>query len=128
MKNNKAFTLVELVAVIAILGMIITIASPAVYKSIVSNRKKVFIINAKNIVRQLEYDNIDFKTFTKIPLEDLDLKDISDKSIDIKKSVVYVLDDEIMLDLVGINEYKNFYLCNVSNTNEDFEVQNTPCK
>ena len=127
MENKKAFTLVELIAVIAILGMIMIIAVPKVYNSIVSNKKRTFIINAKNIVRQLEYDNLEFNTFTKIPLEDLGLKKISSKNIDLKNSVAYIVDDEIVLDLVGKSDYKDFYLCNLAYTNEDYIVQNTPC-
>jgi len=127
LKNKKAFTLVELIAVIAILGLIMIIAVPKVYNSISSNKKRTFIINAKNIVRQIEYDNIEFNSFTKIPLEDLNLKKISSKNIDLKNSVAYIVDDDIILDLVGKNDYKDFYLCNLGYTNEEFIVQDTPC-
>ena len=127
MKDKKGFTLIELLAVIVILGMIMIIAVPKVYNSIISNKKKTFIINAKNIVRQLEYDNLEFDTFTKIPLEDLNLKKIPRKNIDLKNSVAYIVDDEIVLDLVGKSDYKDFYLCNLAYTNEDYTVQNTPC-
>ena len=127
-KGKKGFTLVEVLAVITILGIILVIAVPKINNYIDSNKKNTFIINARNIVRQIEYDNIDFKTFTKTSLQELDIKKISRKNFDFNSSVAYIVDDEIVLDLVGNNEYKNFYLCGVSFENEDLQVQETPCE
>ena len=126
--NKKGFTLVELLAVIAILGIILVIAVPKINNYIDSNKKNTFIVNARNIIRQIEYDNIDFKTFSKIPLNDLDLKEFLNEDIDLGNSVVYSLDDKIYLDLAGTNQYKDLYLCGISNTNKKVDVQETPCE
>ena len=126
--NKKGFTLVELLAVIAILGIILVIAVPKINNYIDSNKKNTFIVNARNIIRQIEYDNIDFKTFSKIPLNDLDLKEFLNEDIDLGNSVVYSLDDKIYLDLAGTNQYKDLYLCGISNTNKNVDVQETPCE
>jgi len=49
---NKAFTLIELLAVIAILGIILLIAIPAVTNTISNAAKNVFISSAKEVVEQ----------------------------------------------------------------------------
>lgn len=126
--NKKGFTLVEVLAVITILGIILVIAVPKINNYIDSNKKNTFIVNARNIIRQIEYDNIDFKTFSKIPLNDLDLKEFLNEDIDLNSSVAYSLDDKIYLDLVGTNQYKDLYLCGISNTNKKVDVQETPCE
>lgn len=50
MKNNKGFTLVELLAVIVVLAIILVIAGTNVSKSIEDTRKKTKYIAAKEIV------------------------------------------------------------------------------
>ena len=42
-KNNKGFTLVELLAVIVILGLLMAIAIPSVTKYITQSRKKTLV-------------------------------------------------------------------------------------
>ena len=129
MKINKkyGFTLIELIAVIAILGMIMIIAIPKVTNRIKVNKKNTFIVNARNIIRQIEYENIQFTSFTKIPLKDLDLSEFMNNNLDADNSYAYIIDDKIYLDLKGTNQYKDFYLCNISNTKKDVQVQSTPC-
>lgn len=47
MKNNKGFTLIEILAVVIILSILLLISIPAVTKTITSSRKDSFIENAK---------------------------------------------------------------------------------
>ncbi len=56
MKNNKGFTLVELLAVIVIMGILMMVAIPAITRTIENSRKDTFIDIAKayaNAVRNL---------------------------------------------------------------------------
>ena len=56
MKNNKGFTLVELLAVIVIMGILMIVAIPAVTRTIENSRKDSFVDIAKsytNAVRTL---------------------------------------------------------------------------
>lgn len=50
MKNRKAFTLIELMAVVVILGMIMMIAIPNTLTMIDKNKKTAYIENAKTFV------------------------------------------------------------------------------
>jgi len=50
-RNKKGFTLVELLAVIAILGVILSIAVPAVSNRIQESKKKVFFANVSTTVK-----------------------------------------------------------------------------
>lgn len=54
MKNKKGFTLVELLAVIVILGIIMTIATTSVIKNINDSKEKAKYIAAKEIVEIAE--------------------------------------------------------------------------
>lgn len=62
MKNKKAFTLVELLAVIVIMGLLMAIAIPSITKYITQSRKKTYIANAqsyisatRNSINNMEY-------------------------------------------------------------------------
>ena len=69
--KKKGFTLVELLGVICVLAIILIVAVPKINNYIVSSKKQTFINNALNIVRQLEYDKMEFMTFKKEFIMDL---------------------------------------------------------
>ena len=46
-KNNKGFTLVELLAVIVIMGILMMVAIPAATKTIINSRKDIYLNDAK---------------------------------------------------------------------------------
>lgn len=55
MKDKKGFTLVELLAVIVILGVIITIAIPNVVSTLEKNKKETFLEDAEKMISSAEY-------------------------------------------------------------------------
>ena len=125
--KKRGFTLVELLAVIGILAVILILAVPKVNNYILSSKKETFINNALNVARQLEYDNMDFITFDRAYLKDFDLKKVNRNDIDVENSLVYVEDNEIYIDLVGIGSYEGFYACHVGSDSKNVVVQNTAC-
>lgn len=58
-KNQKAFTLIELLAVIVILGVIMVIAIPSVTQYITNSRKDAYVDTAKALIRAVSTASID---------------------------------------------------------------------
>ena len=80
-KNNKGFTLVELLAVIVILGLLMAIAIPSVTKYIIESRKKIvaasvhsYITAVMTEVNDGEYLFSDGSTVFAIPIECISLE------------------------------------------------------
>ena len=53
--NNKGFTLVELLAVIVVLGIVLTIAVPGVTKLINKSKKNSFESSAQGLIQSAKY-------------------------------------------------------------------------
>ena len=53
--NKKGFTLVELLAVIALIGILSLMAVPNVISSINNSRKNAFLLDAKRMISKAEY-------------------------------------------------------------------------
>lgn len=64
LKNNKGFTLIELIIVIAILGILAAIAIPRFSKVQMNSKKNADVVTAKNIAKavQTAYINGDITT------------------------------------------------------------------
>lgn len=93
--NNKGFTLIEVLAVVIILGVIMTIAVPNVLSMLDRNKKDTFIQHAKTMVNQAEYTmrkdtSIDYPERNGdaiiLTLEYLNTDDISESPYDTKYS------------------------------------------
>ena len=128
MFNKNGFTLVELIATIAILSIIIVIGTPKINDYIEKRKKDLFITNAVNIVRQLEYDNMDYKNFEYSLLSEFNIDKQYLNNFNLNESFVYVKNDEIYLSLVGKDKYEEMYLCDINFGEKNYVVQNTPCK
>jgi type IV pilus assembly protein PilA len=59
MKKKNAFTLVELLAVIAVLGLILIIAVPKITNTMENSKKKTLVLTAKSIARSAEEQYIE---------------------------------------------------------------------
>ena len=116
---KKGFTLVELLAVIAILAIILVIAVPRVQNTIEESKKSSFLSSAKAILRQVEYDKADSGTFTSTSLSTLDIK-ASETDYDLNNSRVYIQDDELYIDLIGIGKFSGYSVCNVDKSTKTY--------
>ena len=128
MKNKRGFTLIELLSVILLLAVIIVIAVPKVADYTTSKKKDSFLIMARGIMRQLEYDYIEDKPFYEKTLEELELENIPVDSIDLTRSFVYKNYGEFYIELVGKGDYEGLYICSLNYADKDVEVQNSPCE
>lgn len=54
-KNNKGFTLVELLAALVILGVLSALALPTVVNLLGNSREKLYVTDAKKLISQAEY-------------------------------------------------------------------------
>jgi prepilin-type N-terminal cleavage/methylation domain-containing protein len=59
MKNNKGFTLVELLTVIVILAIILAIAVPGISKILDGSKKSAFEADAKMLITGINYKNLE---------------------------------------------------------------------
>lgn len=81
MKNKKGFTLIEVIAVIVIMGILVLIANPLVSSFIISSRKSSFASNASAFLESIksnfdsnEYGEIDDAEMMVVPLSTLKLE------------------------------------------------------
>ena len=81
MKNNKAFTLIELLAVIVILSILLIIGIPTVTEYILKSRKSTYVSIAESYidavrrgVSNMEYSLNDNDTMYYIPVECIELE------------------------------------------------------
>lgn len=54
-KNNKGFTLVELLAALVILGLLVALTMPTILNLLSNNRDKVYVSDAKKLIARAEY-------------------------------------------------------------------------
>ena len=54
-KNNKGFTLVELLAAMVILGLLITFAGPAIVNMANNSKNKIYVNDAQKLIAEAEY-------------------------------------------------------------------------
>ena len=89
MIRKKGFTLVELLSVIVILSIILIIAIPRVGNLNEASKKDLFFSLAKNIVRELDYENIETSSSLYGILDSLDV-DVANDQVDLEKSKIII--------------------------------------
>ena len=66
MKNNKGFTLVELLAVIAIMAILLIIALPNVLKMFNESKEKIFLTESKSVFKEAINQTIKDRNFSDV--------------------------------------------------------------
>ena len=103
--NKKGFTLVELLAVIAILGLILTIAVPMVIDTINSSKIRTLELNAQSIIKAAEEKYLENSTFGIV--EEITCENISDISNNDYESCKIEFDEDgtATVTIVGKGSY-----------------------
>ena len=127
MKEEKGFTLIELLAVIVIIAIVLAIAIPRISNYEKDRKKDLFFSVAKNILREIEYENIGSEESLSSILSSIKI-DVSSNQIDIDKSKVYRdIDGEITINLFGKGSYDGLYLCNVKTSSKKANYEDNSC-
>ncbi len=107
MKNNKGFTLVELLAVIAILAILVIIAIPNVLKMFNDSKKNAFIVQARKTANVSQG-----KLFTSNETT-FDCNELLTGS-KFKECTATVKDRKVTIDVLGSGTYENFLMIDVT--------------
>ena len=146
MKNKKGFTLIELLAVIAILALILVIATPNVIKAINSSRNNAYMTSFDNLLEDVKSKIIQKKTNNDLQVECAVREKVENRyselpycsevyEIEESDHLFYVMEKEDLyyvfleangkFENVNLNEYKT-YLSNkkIYLLNHNFEESN----
>lgn len=126
MIRKKGFTLVELLSVIVILSIILIIAIPRVGNLNEASKKDLFFSLAKNIVRELDYENIETSSSLYGILDSLDV-DVANDQVDLEKSKIIITEDGVVLNIFGKDKYDGLILCSVSSSTKSANYDDTSC-
>ena len=106
--KKRGFTLVELLAVIVVIGVILVIVVPRVLKNIDEEKKSTFISSAKALIRKVEYDYMDDEDFDYVALKTFNINDISMSNYDIDNSTIKMKDGDIYIKLIGKEKFEGY--------------------
>ena len=106
--KKRGFTLVELLAVIVVIGVILVIVVPRVLKNIDEEKKSAFISSAKALIRKVEYDYMDDEDFDYVALKTFNINDISMSNYDIDNSTIKMKDGDIYIKLIGKEKFEGY--------------------
>ena len=120
--KKQGFTLIELLAVVIILGVIMIIAVPTIKGVIKNSTREAFIIDAKNVLKALDYYMLDDEDASL--LEDLNvssLKSMLNISNSNYSSIEVSFDRYLnpFIKLTGKDKWKGLMACGTSN---DLEI------
>ena len=107
--NKKAFTLVELLAVIVILAIVLSIAIPRISSIIESAEKSSFVSSTKLLIRAVQTKLLEDNTFDITTINKGNLKSILNIDDDNYSSISFRYDSsgKIFINVVGTNKWSN---------------------
>jgi len=111
-KKNKAFTLIELIATIVVLGIILAIAVPAITGIIKSSAKAAFESDAKLVLKAIDYKKLSAAEFDPSVItkdnfaEELGLSDVNYESVNFA-----VEDNVLIVSIIGKDKWDGLIAC-----------------
>lgn len=124
----KGFTLVELLAVVLILSIITALSVPIVGKVVEEKRFDTVFLDAKTILREVEYNYIDSVEFPITKLNTLNISSVSLSDYDSEQSYVYMDNSEFYIVLIGKNKFDGINACNIKQSSNDSNVGRITCE
>jgi len=124
----KGFTLVELLAVVLILSIITALSVPIVGKVVEEKRFDTVFLDAKTILREVEYNYIDSMEFPITKLNTLNISSVSLSDYDSEQSYVYMDNSEFYIVLIGKNKFDGINACNIKQSSNDSNVGRIVCE
>jgi len=126
MENRKGFTLVELLAVIVVLGIILLIAVPQISKTIDESKKGIFASSAKTIAANAENMYLAHNTMGKKFEVTCDKVAEMSKDDYEKCEITMSQDGKATVYLKGAGRFEGKYIC--AGTREEAIVSETECE
>jgi len=115
--KRKGFTLVELLAVIFVLGLILIIAVPKVQDTMYNSKKKTLELTVKSIARSAEEAYLEYDSFGMI--DEITCESVADISSNDYESCEIDFDEEgkASVTYVGKGSYEGLKVCDGTKTN-----------
>lgn len=108
--NSNGFTLVELLAVLIIMAVILVLVIPGVSKIIQSSAKSSFAVDAKELIKQINYKKLGDKDFNPPDITKANMQSMLGVSDENYKEVTVTMDENkvVSVVLVGQNDWDGY--------------------
>lgn len=117
MRKNKGFTLVELLAVILILGIILSISIPSVISLLKNSTKQSFVLDTQNLLEEIKNKGLKNVNFDPTTVNETTLESILDINSDnYQKVTVTMVSDKVHVVIIGKNKWSGYTTCGTSDS------------